>query len=60
MTNYIPLGKCSQASSLQLAAHAYQNLKDMEWMLPLPRLSKEEKREQFQKTVEKLRCEYES
>jgi hypothetical protein len=37
-----------------------ENLKDMEWELPLPRLSKEEKREQFQKTVEKLRCEYES
>jgi hypothetical protein len=37
-----------------------ENLKDMEWVLPQSRLSREEKREQFQKTVAKLRCEYES
>jgi hypothetical protein len=37
-----------------------ENLKDMEWELPLPRLSKEEKREQFQKTSEKPSREYES
>jgi hypothetical protein len=37
-----------------------ENLKDMEWELPLPRLSKEEKREQFQKTVEKPRRECEN
>ena len=37
-----------------------ENLKDVEWVLPLHRLSKEEKREQFQKSAEKLRREYES
>jgi len=30
------------------------------WALPLPRLSKEKKRERFQKTTEKLRRKYES
>jgi hypothetical protein len=37
-----------------------ENLKNMEWVLPLHRLSKEEKREQFQETVEKLRRLHES
>ena len=37
-----------------------ESLKHMEWELPPPRLSKEEKREQLQKTVEKPRREYES
>jgi len=32
----------------------------MEWELPLPRLSREEKREQFQKTIGKPGCEFES
>jgi len=36
------------------------NLKDMEWVPPLHRLSDEEKKGQFQKTVEELRKEYES
>jgi len=35
------------------------NLKDMEWVPPLHRLSEEEKAEQFQKTVAELRQEYE-
>jgi len=37
-----------------------EKLKDMEWELPLPRLSKEGKREQFQTTVEKPSRECES
>ena len=37
-----------------------ENFRNMEWVLPLHRLSKEEKEEQFQKTAEKLRREYES
>jgi uncharacterized protein (DUF169 family) len=37
-----------------------ENLKDMEWVPPLHRLSEAEKKEQFQKTVEELRKEYES
>jgi len=37
-----------------------ENLKDMEWVPPLHRLSEEEKKEQFQRTVEELRQEYES
>ena len=37
-----------------------ENLKDMEWVPPLHRLSEEEKKEQFQRTVEELRKEYES
>jgi uncharacterized protein (DUF169 family) len=37
-----------------------ENLKDMEWVPPLHRLSDEEKEGQFQKTVEELRKEYES
>jgi hypothetical protein len=36
------------------------NLKDREWALPLPRLGEEDKRGQFQRPVEKLRCKYES
>jgi uncharacterized protein (DUF169 family) len=36
-----------------------ENLKDMEWVPPLHRLSEEEKEKQFQKTVEELRREYE-
>ena len=36
------------------------NLKDMEWVPPLHRLSEEEKKEQFQRTVDELRKEYES
>lgn len=35
------------------------NLEDMEWVPPLHRMSEAEKREQFQKTVEELRREYE-
>jgi hypothetical protein len=34
-----------------------ENHKDMERKLPPPRLNKEEKREQFQKTAEKPGCE---
>jgi hypothetical protein len=37
-----------------------ENLKDMEWVPPLHRLSEEEKKAQFQRTVEELRQEYES
>ncbi|GAH62336.1 unnamed protein product, partial [marine sediment metagenome] len=37
-----------------------ENLQDMEWVPPLHRLSEEEKKKQFQKTVEELRKEYES
>ncbi|MGD9116268.1 MAG: DUF169 domain-containing protein [Dehalococcoidia bacterium] len=36
------------------------NLKDMEWVPPLHRLSEAEKQAQFKKTVEELRKEYES
>jgi hypothetical protein len=36
-----------------------ENLKDMEWVPPLHRLSEEEKKKQFQRTVEELRREYE-
>jgi uncharacterized protein (DUF169 family) len=36
-----------------------ENLKDMEWVPPLHRLSEEEKKKQFQRTVEELRKEYE-
>ncbi len=36
-----------------------ENLKDMEWVPPLHRMSEEEKKEQFQRTVEDLRKEYE-
>jgi len=37
-----------------------QNLRDMEWIPPLHRLSEEEKGNQLQKTVEELRREYEN
>jgi hypothetical protein len=37
-----------------------ENLKNMEWKLPPPRLIKEEKRKQFHQTVKKPRREYES
>jgi len=37
-----------------------ENLKDMEWLPPLHRMSDEEKKAQFQKTVEELRREYEA
>jgi uncharacterized protein (DUF169 family) len=37
-----------------------ENLKDMEWVPPLHRLSEAEKKEQFQKTVAELRKEYEA
>ncbi|MBA7601483.1 hypothetical protein ES703_08557 [subsurface metagenome] len=37
-----------------------ENLKDMEWVPLLHRLSEEEKKEQFQRTVDELRKEYES
>ncbi len=37
-----------------------ENLKDMEWVPPLHRLSDEEKKDQLQRTVEELRKEYES
>jgi uncharacterized protein (DUF169 family) len=37
-----------------------ENLKDMEWVPPLHRLSDEEKMGQLQRTVEELRQEYES
>jgi uncharacterized protein (DUF169 family) len=37
-----------------------ENLKDMEWVPPLHRLSEEEKLKQLQRTVDELRKEYES
>ena len=37
-----------------------ENLKDMEWVPPLHRLSEEEKKQQFLRTVDELRKEYES
>lgn len=37
-----------------------ENLHDMEWVPPLHRMSDEEKKAQFQRTVEELRREYES
>ena len=35
------------------------NLKDMEWVPPLHRLSEAEKKERLQRTFEELRKEYE-
>ena len=37
-----------------------ENLQDMEWVPPLHRLSEEEKLEQFQKTVDELKREYQN
>ena len=37
-----------------------ENLQDMEWVPPLHRLSEEEKRKQFQRTVDELRREYQN
>ena len=37
-----------------------ENLQDMEWVPPLHRLSEEEKRKQFQRTVDELKREYQN
>jgi hypothetical protein len=55
-----PLENALRLPPYHLLPMLIENPKDREWMLLLIRWSKEKKREQFQKTKEKLRPEYES
>jgi hypothetical protein len=59
VTNYISFENALRVPPYNWLPVLIENHKDREWALLLHPLSKEEKREQFQKAAEKLRREYE-